>query len=104
HFALDRRCAIGGDRRRRHDCCDCSWPYPGIRPKRVRPPAPRATPSRLACRDAIYVGGAFISAYCLRNDDSVVQIKCDMVDYYHTELPTHLVLLAEDLPVKDYPN
>jgi hypothetical protein len=91
-----------------HRQVDCSS-HP--RPERVLPIriamgafAP-GVPSRelyLSPGHGIYFGGALIPVYCLCNNTTIVQLERDSVEYFHVELPTHDVLLAEGLPVESY--
>lgn len=49
---------------------------------------------------AVYLGNALIPTKYLINGDTVVQVPTNSVTYYHVELPTHDVLLADGLPVE----
>jgi len=51
---------------------------------------------------AIYVEGVLIPAGCLVNGATIVPQEVDVVDYYHVELESHDVLLAEGLPCESY--
>ncbi len=51
---------------------------------------------------AVYVGQVLIPVKHLINGSSIAQVQCDSVTYYHVELPTHAVLLAEGLPAESY--
>lgn len=51
---------------------------------------------------AIYVDGVLIPAGCLVNGATIVPHDVDVVDYYHLELESHDVLLAEGLPCESY--
>jgi hypothetical protein len=52
---------------------------------------------------AIAIGGKLIPARMLVNDATIrCQTECRSVTYYHVELDTHDVLLAEGLPVESY--
>ncbi len=51
---------------------------------------------------AIYRAGVLIPAHCLCNDMTVMQETMDSVDYFHVELATHDVLLAEGMAVESY--
>ncbi|AOY97550.1 hypothetical protein BKK79_37055 (plasmid) [Cupriavidus sp. USMAA2-4] len=51
---------------------------------------------------AIYVDGVLIPAGCLVNGATIVPHDVDVVDYYHVELESHDVLLAEGLPCESY--
>lgn len=51
---------------------------------------------------AIYVDGVLIPAGCLVNGATIVPHDVDTVDYYHVELESHDVLIAEGLPCESY--
>jgi hypothetical protein len=46
--------------------------------------------------------GVLIPVNCLTNETTIVQVPVEEVTYYHVELPSHGVLLAEGLPVGSY--
>jgi len=48
------------------------------------------------------VSDVLIPAKYLVNGQSIVQVECDEVTYYHVELSRHAVLLAEALPAESY--
>jgi autotransporter passenger strand-loop-strand repeat protein len=85
----------------------------------ARHPAPRMVwPVRVAkgafadaqpCRDlylspdhAVFVDGLLVPIRQLLNGVSIAQIAVDTVAYFHVELETHDVLLAEGLPAETY--
>jgi len=51
---------------------------------------------------AVFVDGVLIPAKLLVNGTSIAQVKRATVTYYHVELPDHVVILAEGLPVESY--
>ena len=52
---------------------------------------------------AMFLDGLLIPARCLVNGSTIVQeIRLQRVDYYHVELDTHDVLLAEGAPSESY--
>ncbi len=51
---------------------------------------------------AMVVDGLLIPARCLVNGSTVVRDDVERVDYYHVELDTHDVLLAEGAPSESY--
>ena len=52
---------------------------------------------------ALFLDGLLIPARCLVNGRTVTQeCRLDRVDYYHVELDTHDVLLAEGAPSESY--
>jgi hypothetical protein len=51
---------------------------------------------------AILVGGVLIHAERLVNGATIVQVPRQEVHYWHVELDSHDVLLAEDLPAESY--
>jgi hypothetical protein len=57
---------------------------------------------RLSPDHAVFIDGALIPVRHLINERSIVQEQCDMVAYFHVELPRHDVLLAEGLAVESY--
>ncbi len=90
---------------RRVDCA--SHPRPeSVLPVRVRAHAFAANqPARdlfLSPDHAVFVDGALIPVRYLVNGGSVAQIAVDEVVYYHVELPSHAVILAEGLPAESY--
>jgi hypothetical protein len=50
----------------------------------------------------VHLDGVLIPVRHLLNGASIVQEPVDHVTYWHVELPTHGVLLAEGLPVESY--
>ena len=66
------------------------------------PGTPHA-PLRLSPDHAIFVDGQLIPARYLVNGATIIQEHdTDHVTYWHVELPTHDVLLAENLPCESY--
>jgi hypothetical protein len=61
-----------------------------------------ARPLRLSPDHAVHLGGALVPARCLVNGVTIVQERVEQVDYWHVELPSHAVLLADGLPVESY--
>jgi hypothetical protein len=51
---------------------------------------------------ALFIDGALIPAKALINGRSIVQERRDSFTYYHIELDSHDILLAEALPVESY--
>ncbi len=85
---------------RRYTCPTGAWPI------RVRA---GALGERLPARDlllspdhAVFVGGVLIPIRHLFNGCTVVQEPVEDVTYYHVELATHDVILAEGLPCESY--
>jgi hypothetical protein len=90
---------------RRIDCRRHPKPY-DVWPVRVRP---AAFGSRLPNLDlwlspdhAVYIGEAMVPVRYLINGSTIVQEPVDEVTYYHVELATHDVILAEGLPCESY--
>lgn len=59
-------------------------------------------PLYLSPDHALYLDGHLIPAKALVNGRSIVQERRRRITYYHIELETHDVLLAESLPVESY--
>jgi hypothetical protein len=53
-------------------------------------------------RHAIFFADVLIPAGLLINGSTVTQLQVNSVDYYHIELPSHDLLLAEGLPAESY--
>jgi hypothetical protein len=51
---------------------------------------------------SILVEGALIQAHTLVNNASVAQVPCAQTEYWHVELDSHDILLAEGLPGESY--
>jgi T5SS/PEP-CTERM-associated repeat protein len=51
---------------------------------------------------AVFVNGVLVPVKLLINGTSIEQVKRNIVTYYHIELPTHAVILAEGLTVESY--
>ncbi len=51
---------------------------------------------------AVFVGGVLVPAGLLVNGTSIDRRQVDHVTYFHVELRSHEVILAEDLPVESY--
>ena len=43
-----------------------------------------------------------IPIHCLQNGISIVQENVETIDYWHVELPSHDILLAEGLPCESF--
>jgi len=59
-------------------------------------------PLYLSPDHALYLDGCLIPAKALVNGRSIIQEKRDRIMYYHVELESHDILLAEALPVESY--
>jgi T5SS/PEP-CTERM-associated repeat protein len=51
---------------------------------------------------AVFIEDVLIPVKCLINGSTIMQVAVDTVTYYHIELPSHDVVLAEGLPVESY--
>ena len=51
---------------------------------------------------AVYVNSVLVPVRLLVNGTTIAQVERDRVVYYHVELPEHMVILAEGLPVESY--
>jgi hypothetical protein len=51
---------------------------------------------------AVFVNGVLVPVKLLVNGTNIEQVKRNTVTYYHIELPTHAVILAEGLTVESY--
>jgi collagen type I alpha len=51
---------------------------------------------------AVYADGVLIPVKYLANNETIAQVPCDTVTYYHVELAQHDVILAENLPTESY--
>jgi hypothetical protein len=51
---------------------------------------------------SILVEGVLIQAQALVNDASIVQVPCEHTEYWHVELDSHDIILAEGLPGESY--
>jgi hypothetical protein len=51
---------------------------------------------------AVYIGGVLIPVKFLINGSAITQERRESVTYYHVELASHDVILAENLPVESY--
>lgn len=85
---------------RRHPRPDTVWPV-RVGAGAFGPDAP-ARPLSLSPDHAVHVYGVLIPVGHLVNGATIVQEPADHVVYWHVELPTHGVLLAEGLPVESY--
>jgi hypothetical protein len=78
----------------------------GLRPVRVR--AHAFGPGRpvrdllLSPDHAVFTDGVLIPVRALVNGRSILHTRIDRVTYYHVELDTHDVVLAEDLPTESF--
>jgi hypothetical protein len=59
-------------------------------------------PLYLSPDHSVFVDGLLIPVKFLINDTTIVQAKQDQVTYYHIELDSHDVVLAEGLPCETY--
>ncbi len=91
-----------------HRTVDCTrHPMPQlVWPVRVAAGAfGRSLPARdllLSPDHAVYADGVLIPVKYLVNSETIAQVPCDSVTYYHLELPRHDVVLAEGLPAESY--
>ena len=81
--------------------------YPAtVAPIRIAPGAlGRAQPERplrVSPDHALFVDGVLVPAGLLVNGSTIVQETVVAVEYFHIELPTHAVLLAEGLSAESY--
>ncbi len=60
------------------------------------------TDLRLSPNHAVYINEVLIPIRYLINDHSITQLDTDDVTYYHIELSSHQLLLAEGLAVESY--
>jgi Hint domain len=51
---------------------------------------------------AVFVDGVLVPVKLLIDDETIVQVPCASVTYFHVELPRHEVILAEGLAVESY--
>jgi len=58
------------------------------------------SPGHLICVDVL--GEVLIPAFCLANGSTVQQVERDSVTYWHVELDSHDILVAEGLPAESY--
>lgn len=65
-------------------------------------PGRPSRPLLLSPDHAIFDGGVLIPIRHLINGRTVVQMPCEAITYWHVEVPSHDVLLAEDLPCETY--
>lgn len=59
-------------------------------------------PLYLSPDHGVYLDGYLVPAKALLNGRSIIQEKRDRIIYYHVELESHDILLAESLPVESY--
>jgi hypothetical protein len=59
-------------------------------------------PLLLSPDHAVFSDGVLVPVKCLVNGASIRQIRSPRVTYYHLELPSHDVVLAENLPCESY--
>ncbi|HVC62472.1 MAG TPA: Hint domain-containing protein [Acetobacteraceae bacterium] len=65
----------------------------------------RGVPARdlyLSPDHAVYADSVLIPVKHLVNGETIAQVPCDTVTYYHIELPRHDVMLAEGLPTESF--
>ncbi len=79
---------------------------PNVQPIRFRAGSlGRGLPRRellVSPEHAMFIDGVLIPARCLLNGSTTVRDRLDRVDYYHVELDTHDVLLAEGAPSESF--
>jgi O-antigen biosynthesis protein len=57
----------------------------------------------LSAKHALFLDGLLIPVECLVNESSIVRCDCpDEIEYFHIELETHDVILAERAPAETY--
>lgn len=61
-----------------------------------------ARPLHVSPDHALFIDGALIPAKALVNGRSIVQERRDSFTYYHVELDSHDILLADSMPVESY--
>jgi Hint domain len=61
-----------------------------------------ATNLRVSPDHAIYINDALVPARHLVNNDTIWQVPVDTIKYFHIELKTHDVILANSLPAESY--
>jgi hypothetical protein len=76
------------------------WPIQ-IAPHAFGPYAPH-NPLTLSPDHAIFQDGVLIPVHCLVNGTTVRQIPVDTIEYWHVELPSHDIVLAEGLTVESF--
>jgi hypothetical protein len=90
---------------RRTDCRRHPRPH-DVWPVRIQPGAfGSAMPARelwLSPDHAVFVDGVLIPVRYLVNGRSIAQVPMETVTYWHVELPSHDVVLAEGLPCESY--
>lgn len=59
-------------------------------------------PLRLSPDHAVFVDGVLVPAGLLRNDRSITALDLREVEYFHVELESHAVLIADGAPVESY--
>lgn len=57
---------------------------------------------RVSPEHRIFIDGALVPARCLVNATSVVQEEVDEITYFHVELASHDILLAEGMPAESW--
>jgi hypothetical protein len=65
-------------------------------------PGVPAADVRLSPGHAVHVDGVLVPIHRLVNDATIVQEEVERIRYFHVELETHDVLLAEGLPCESY--
>ena len=51
---------------------------------------------------ALFLEGVLIPVKYLLNGDSIVQLECAFITYYHVELACHDIILADGLPAETF--
>jgi hypothetical protein len=85
---------------RRHPRPQAVWPI-RVAADAFAPGVPQR-PLLLSPDHAVFLHDVLIPIHCLINGTSIAQQQMAEVTYYHVELPSHDVLLAENLPAESY--
>jgi hypothetical protein len=84
----------------KHPRPETVWPV-RVAPDAFGPGMP-ARPLLLSPDHAVWVQGALIPIRYLVNGASIAQVECPSVEYWHVELPSHDVILAEGLAAESF--
>jgi hypothetical protein len=85
---------------RRHPKPTLVWPIQ-IQADAFGPGLP-VTDLRVSPDHSIYVNGVLVPARHLVNGDTIRQVPVDTIEYFHVELKTHDVIVANGLPAESY--